>query len=152
MSQTSAGILMFRLSPDLELFLAHPGGPYWTNKDEGAWSIPKGIIEEEEDTLKAAIREFKEEIGFTPSGNFIKLGSIKQKGGKVVHAWAVQEELPEDHEIKSNMFEVEWPPNTGKSQKFPEMDRAEFFAVETARNKINPAQAELIDRLVSRLK
>lgn len=147
MSKTSAGILLFHRNPDPEYFLAHPGGPYWKNKDEGAWSIPKGLIGETEEKLEAAVREFEEEIGFRPEGNFLNLGSIRQKGGKQVHAWAVEMDLPDSLTLDSNTFEMEWPPNSGKKQRFPEIDRAAFFPEEVALDKINPAQAELIYRL-----
>lgn len=147
MPEISAGILLFKNDPDLKILLAHPGGPYWQNKDEGAWSIPKGLIEDEEAKLPAAIREFEEEIGFVPDGDFIELDSIKQKGGKVVYAWAVEGTLPEDHKLNSNSFEMEWPPNTGNIQEFPEIDRTEFFSIAQAKKKINPAQIEFITRL-----
>ncbi len=151
MPQISAGILLFKLDPDLKFYLAHPGGPYWKNKDEGAWSIPKGVIEEEEEKLPAALREFEEEIGFKPEGNFIALGSVKQKGGKVVYAWAVESSLPDVYQIRSNSFEIEWPPNTGNRQQFPEVDRAEFFEVDQALKKINSAQKAFIERLQDEL-
>lgn len=152
MPQISAGILLFRRNPDLEFFLAHPGGPYWQNKDEGAWSIPKGLIGDTEEKLEAAVREFEEEVGFRPEGNFLDLGSIQQKGGKVVYAWAVEEDLPDGYTIDSNTFEMEWPPNSGEQQTFPEIDRAEFFPEEVALDKINPAQAEFIYRLKQKLR
>lgn len=152
MSQTSAGILLFRRNPDPEFYLAHPGGPYWKNKDEGAWSIPKGLIDVEEQKLDAAVREFEEEIGFRPDGNFLELGSIRQKGGKVVYAWGVEADLPENFTLASNRFEMEWPPNSGEMQTFPEIDRAAFFPREVALDKINPAQAEFIYRLQKKLK
>lgn len=148
MAEVSAGILLYKRDPNLQLFLAHPGGPYWRNKDEGAWSIPKGLIDEEEDKLQAAVREFEEEVGYTPGGDFIKLGSITQKGGKLVHAWAVEGELPDGHEIDSNTFAMEWPPNTGNTQQFPEIDRAAFFDLDTARQKVNPAQVAFFVRLI----
>lgn len=151
MPQISAGILLFRKKPDLEFFLAHPGGPYWKNKDAGAWSIPKGEIEEGEDKLNAAIREFEEETGFKPEGKFLELGSVTQKGGKTVHAWAVEGELPGNHQVDSNTFEIEWPPRSGQMKKFPEIDRAEFLPREIVLDKINPAQAEFIHRLVALL-
>ncbi|MDX1619326.1 MAG: NUDIX domain-containing protein, partial [Balneolaceae bacterium] len=125
--------------------------PYWSNKEEGAWSVPKGEIGEEEDTLEAAVREFEEEIGYHPVGKFIDLGSTRQKGGKVVYAWAVEDDLPRGHEISSNTFDLEWPPNTGRRQTFPEIDRARFFSLDEARSKINPAQVLFIDRLEEQL-
>src|ERR1700726_1409352 len=147
-SQVSAGLLMFRRRDgSLEFLLVHPGGPFWAKKDEGAWSIPKGEAGPDEDLLTRARTEFEEELGLKPNGDWIPLGSIKQKGGKVVHAWAVEGDLPESFQLKSNTFEIEWPTRSGKLKHFPEIDRAEFFPEEIARRKINPAQAELIDRL-----
>ena len=139
---------MFRRQDDsLEFLLVHPGGPFWVKKDEGAWSIPKGEAAPHEDLLNRARTEFEEELGLKPDGDWIPLGSIKQKGGKVVHAWAVEGDLPESFQLKSNTFEIEWPARSGKFKHFPEIDRAEFFPEEIARGKINPAQARLIDRL-----
>ena len=152
MAETSAGILLYRKTDDLEFFLAHPGGPYWKNKDEGAWSIPKGLIDETEESIDAAVREFEEEVGFRPEGDFIGLGSIRQKGGKEVHAWAVEGDLPDDFTLESNTFEMEWPPNSGETQRFPEIDQAQFFPVDIALDKINPAQAEFIYRIRKKLK
>ena len=125
----------------------HPGGPFWAKKDEGAWSIPKGEAAPGEDLLTRAQTEFEEELGIRPEGNYISLGSIKQKGGKTVHAWAVEGDLPESFQLKSNLFEMEWPPRSGKMKTFPEVDRAEFFPEKIARRKINPAQTLFIDRL-----
>jgi len=148
----SAGILLFRkLEPDCELFLVHPGGPFWKNKDEGAWSIPKGEFTEEEDALAAAKREFKEETGVNCNGKFIELASIKLKSGKIVYAWALEKDIDPD-KIKSNLFEMEWPPRSGKLQSFPEIDRAAWFTPATAKQKINPAQATFIDELLEKLK
>lgn len=147
----SAGILLYKRDPILKVLLAHPGGPYWQNKDEGAWSIPKGLIEDDEDKLAAAIREFEEEIGFQPDGTFIELGSIKQKGGKIVYSWAVEGYLPKNFQPDSNHFKIEWPPESGRMQQFPEIDRVEFFDLETARIKINTAQRELLARLQKEL-
>jgi predicted NUDIX family NTP pyrophosphohydrolase len=148
----SAGLLMFRRRGDtLEVLLVHPGGPFWKNKDEGAWSIPKGEAAPGEDLLRRAQIEFEEELGIKPCGNWIPLGSIKQKGGKTVHAWAFEGNLPPDFELKCNTFEMEWPPRSDKTQSFPEVDRGEFFPLETARSKINPAQATFLDRLAATL-
>ena len=148
----SAGLLMYRLNDiTLEVFLVHPGGPYYTRKDSGAWSIPKGEIEGQEDLLGTAIREFAEETRITPTGNFLALGSVKQKGGKIVFAWAFKVDYQQTPAIKSNKFELEWPPRSGKMQKFPEIDRAEFFPIETAKIKINNAQFAFIERLESNL-
>ena len=139
---------MFRRKLDqIEALLVHPGGPFWRNKDDGAWTIPKGEIQPGEDLLARAQREFEEEVGIKPSGNWIPLGSITQKGGKTVHAWAFEGNLPESFELKSNTFEIEWPPRSGKFNNFPEIDRAEFFPEELARRKINPAQIPFFDRL-----
>jgi predicted NUDIX family NTP pyrophosphohydrolase len=147
-SRVSAGLLMFRRKNNaLEVLLVHPGGPFWKNKDDGAWSIPKGEASPGEDLISRAQIEFEEEVGIKPSENRIPLGSIKQAGGKTVHAWAFESDLPEDFVLKSNTFEMEWPPRSGNFREFPEVDRAEFFPEEIARRKINPAQIELIDRL-----
>ena len=139
---------MFRRKSDsLEFLLVHPGGPFWQNKDGGAWTIPKGEAQPEEDLLTRAQIEFREELGIEPSGNLISLGSIKQKGGKTVHAWAFEGDLPENFQLKSNTFELEWPSRSGKFKEFPEIDRAEFFPEEIARQKMNPAQTAFLDRL-----
>ena len=134
------------------MLLVHPGGPFFQKKDDGAWSIPKGEAGPEEDLLDRAKIEFEEEIGFIPAGMFQSLGSIKQKGGKTVHAGRWKAIFPLSHQINSNSFEMEWPPHSGRRQAFPEIDRAEFFREEVARQKINPAQAELLDRLGTFLK
>ncbi len=139
---------MFRCrAGGLELLLVHPGGPFFRNKDAGAWTIPKGQAAPEEDLLTRARIEFEEELGVTAEGEWIPLGSIKQKGGKVVHAWAFEGDLPASFELRSNEFEIEWPPRSGKRAKFPEVDQARFFDEPTAREKINAAQLPLIDRL-----
>src|ERR1043166_2947083 len=144
----SAGLLMFRRKNDaLEVLLVHPGGPFWKNKDDGAWSIPKGEAEPSEDLVSRAQIEFEEELGFKPQGEWIPLGSIKQAGGKTVHAWAFEGDLPEPFELKSNTFEMEWPPRSGQMREFPEIDRVEFFSEDIARRKINPAQIPFLDRL-----
>ena len=151
-SKTSAGLLMFRRKAgELEVLLVHPGGPYFQNKDEGAWTIPKGEVTEDEDLLERARIEFKEELGFAASGNWLDLGSVKQKGGKIVHAWAFAGDLKDDFELSSNTFEMEWPPRSGKVQRFPEIDRASFFPMEEARRKINVAQTAFLDRLIEEL-
>jgi predicted NUDIX family NTP pyrophosphohydrolase len=147
-SRVSAGLLMFRRKAgDLEVLLVHPGGPFWKNKDDGAWSIPKGEAAPGEDLFTRAQIEFEEELGIKPQGNWIPLGSIKQKGGKTVHAWAFEGDLPQPFDLKCNTFEIEWPPRSGKIREFPEVDRAEFFALDPARGKINPAQRPFLDRL-----
>ena len=146
----SAGLLVYReTDAGLEIFLVHPGGPYNAKKDDGAWSIPKGEFEDE-DPLTAARREFEEETGFKIAGDFFELKPIKQKGRKIVHAWAVEADIDADA-IESNTFEMEWPPRSGKTAHFPEVDRAAWFDPETAQQKINPAQAALISELMTRI-
>jgi predicted NUDIX family NTP pyrophosphohydrolase len=150
----SAGILLFRRrGAEPEFLLVHPGGPFWTNKDAGAWSIPKGQIEDEEEPRACAIRELEEELGVAPEldpGQLIELGSIRQKAGKVVEAWAAEADF-DPAALASNTFALEWPPRSGKQQEFPEVDRAEWFGLEAAREKILPAQAELLDRLLEQI-
>ena len=147
----SAGLLLFRRgSAGLELFLAHPGGPFWSHKDAGAWTIPKGVIEPGEEPLAAALREFEEETGTRPEGPFLPLGSIRQKAGKEIHAWAWEGDADPDR-VTSNMVRTEWPRGSGRWLTFPEVDRCGWFDPETAREKINPAQAELIARLEAAL-
>ena len=136
----------------LEVFLAHPGGPLFKNKDEGHWSIPKGEIESGEVLLSAAIREFEEETGLEPRGVFIELGTITQKGGKIVQAWAFPGEWEETRLLQSNTFQLEWPPSSGKIQRFPEIDRAGFFSIPQARKKLKEAQHPFLDRLQAALK
>jgi len=139
---------MFRRRNDqLEVLLVHPGGPFFARKDDGAWTIPKGEAAPGEDLLTRAQIEFEEELGLKPQGEWIELGSIKQKGGKTVYAWAFKGDLPESFEPKSNLFEIEWPPRSGKGKQFPEIDQALFFSEEVARRKINPAQVAFLDRL-----
>lgn len=150
--KTSAGILLYQIRNNrLEVFVAHPGGPYLKNKDDGVWSIPKGEVEAEEDLLSTAIREFSEETGISLSGDFIPLGYVKQRGGKTVYAWACEYQGKGVLQITSNECEIEWPPRSGKKIKIPEIDKAEFFNADTASKKINPAQAEFIDRLKKHL-
>jgi predicted NUDIX family NTP pyrophosphohydrolase len=152
MPKQSAGLLMYRQTAgQLEYLLVHPGGPLWKNKDHGAWTIPKGEPQPGEELLAAAQREVREEIGFLPTGEFLPLAAIKQKGGKIVRAWAVRADW-NPAELKSNTFEIEWPPRSGKFQAFPEVDRAEFFGIEMARVKINTAQAPFLDQLALELK
>ena len=124
----------------------HPGGPFWAKKDIGTWSIPKGEFEENESPFNAAIREVEEELGFKPKGNFIPLTPVKQKSGKLVHAWAVECDF-DVTKIRSNTFEMEWPPRSGKKMEFPEIDRAEWFDVENAKERILPAQVVLIEEV-----
>jgi predicted NUDIX family NTP pyrophosphohydrolase len=153
MHKLSAGILLYRRrSRILEVFLVHPGGPYWKNKDLGAWSIPKGEYEANDDPLAAAKREFEEETGFAaPMGEWTSLSEVKLSSGKVVTAWAVEGDCDADA-VRSNSFSMEWPPKSGKMQEFPEVDRAGWFALPEAQEKIHPAQLEFLDRLVSRLR
>ncbi len=152
MPHTSAGLLMYRiLDGKLQVLLAHPGGPFFKNKDDGAWSIPKGEVEAGEDLLETAKREFKEETGVTATGPFIALTPVKQKGGKVVHAWAFRGEGDFDPTaIGTNTFTMQWPPRSGRQVEFPEIDRADFFDVAEARRKINPGQVRLIEELEGR--
>ncbi len=148
MTETSAGLLMYSLSGDkLKVFLVHPGGPFFVNKDDGHWGIPKGLVDKDEDLLDAAIREFNEETGISPYGEYVPLGTIQQKNGKIVYAWAFQTKNDGRIETKSNTFEIEWPPHSGKKQKFPEIDKGEFFAIEEAKTKMIGAQYEFIERL-----
>lgn len=147
----SAGVLLFRrVGSETEVLLAHPGGPFWKNKDDGAWSIPKGEYADNEHPLAAAKREFAEETGLTLSGNFIPLGEVRQPGGKVVTAWALERDFDasfDAEQLHSNTFSMAWPPRSGKLQEFPEIDRAEWFPLDVARRKILKGQAELLDRL-----
>jgi len=136
--------------PDLSILLVHPGGPFWRNKDAGAWSIPKGEIGGEEDPAAAARREFEEELGTAPLGELIPLGGIRQKGGKIVEAFALAGDL-DTRRIISNRFECEWPPRSGRTQSFPEVDRAEWFSIAAAREKLLESQWPLLDRLTKAL-
>jgi predicted NUDIX family NTP pyrophosphohydrolase len=147
MPKHSAGILLFRhthVHP--EVFLVHPGGPFWINKDKGAWSVPKGEFAGEEEPLAAAIREFKEETGLSVSGDFIELTPVKQKGGKIVHVFALDHD-PDTSQLTSNTFTIEWPPKSGRMQQFPEADKYAWFDLVTAREKINEAQGIALDEL-----
>jgi predicted NUDIX family NTP pyrophosphohydrolase len=148
----SAGILLFKNpAATLHLFLVHPGGPFWKNKDAGAWSIPKGEYSESEEPLEAAQREFQEETGFQARAPFLPLGQIKQPGGKLITAWASEGDLS-PAEIRSNTFSIEWPPKSGRQQEFPEVDRAAWFTVEEAKERILKAQIEFINRLLAQLR
>src|SRR5579885_2364650 len=143
----SAGILFYRLIKSApEFLLVHPGGPFWKNKDAGAWSIPKGEFEEDEKPLAAAKREVFEELGIDANGNFTELAPVKQKSGKIIYAWAMQKDV-DVLQIKSNSFEIEWPPRSGKLQQFPEIDKAQWFSFEEASEKINEAQKNLLIEL-----
>lgn len=149
MPKKSAGLLLYRHSEgSIEVLLVHPGGPFWRNKDEGAWTIPKGEFDKE-DPLAAARREFEEETGSTPpDGEYIPLTPIKQKNGKIVHAWAIAGDF-HPASLNSNEFETEWPPKSGRMQKFPEVDRAEWFAPDVAKQKMLSGQGALITELLS---
>ncbi|MDP9384117.1 MAG: NUDIX domain-containing protein [Actinomycetota bacterium] len=149
MARRSAGILLHRTCPGggREVLLVHPGGPFWSKKDLGAWSIPKGEHAEDEDPRACALRELEEETGARiAAGGLVDLGEIRQRGGKVVRAWAAEGDL-DAAQVRSNTFTLEWPPRSGRMQEFPEIDRAEWFGMEEARRRILPAQAELLDRL-----
>ncbi len=135
----------------LEVFLAHPGGPLFRAKDEGHWSIPKGEVPPGEALLDTARREFEEETGLQPRGPYLELGSIRQKGGKLVHAWAFAGDWDERRPVRSNTFEMEWPPGSGIRRRFPEVDRAGFFPITEARRKLKSTQWPLIERLIDRL-
>jgi predicted NUDIX family NTP pyrophosphohydrolase len=147
MPKKSAGLLVYRNADDsVEVFLVHPGGPFWTRKDEGSWSIPKGEFVEGEDPLEAAKREFKEETSFSVDGKFEALAPLRQPSGKIVYAWAVQGNV-DGSAIRSNHFSMEWPPGSGKTREFPEVDRADWFDFNAARRKILKGQAPFLDQL-----
>jgi len=150
MAKKSAGLLLFReRTAGLDVLLVHPGGPFWAKKDDGAWSIPKGEFGDDEEPLTAAKREFEEEMGVPPVGNFVPLEPIRQPGGKLVFAWALQADF-DTSRLKSNIFSMEWPPKSGRQQEFPEIDRAGWFPIETARTKILKGQAGLLEQLLDR--
>jgi predicted NUDIX family NTP pyrophosphohydrolase len=150
-TKKSAGLLLYRFHTDgTEVLLVHPGGPFWAKKDDGAWSIPKGEFGPGEDPLDAAKRELEEETGIIADGTFIELTPLKQKSGKLIYAWALQKDI-DPAGIKSNSFELEWPPRSGIKKSFPEIDRAEWFTMDAARNKINGGQVPLIDELEANL-
>jgi predicted NUDIX family NTP pyrophosphohydrolase len=149
MPKKSAGLLLFRIhSGRVEGLLVHLGGPFWSKKENGAWFVPKGEILPGEDELAAAQREFKEETGFDPHGPFIPLGSVKHKSGKTVVAWAFEGDC-DPAKLKSNTFQMEWPPRSGEQQEFPEVDRAAFFPLDQAQEKIHPAESPFLTRLAS---
>ena len=154
-SRVSAGLVLYRKRDgQLEVFLAHPGGPFFAHKDDGHWTIPKGEVETGEDMLATAIREVQEEtgLGVDKTARFIELGSIKQKGGKVVHAWGVEYAGPASAACKSNVFHMEWPLGSGQMKAFPEVDRAEFFPLETAKTKVKASQVSLLEKLAEIIK
>lgn len=148
MPQRSAGILVYRRRPAPEVLLVHPGGPFWARKDAGAWSIPKGEYDEGDDPRACALREFEEELGtpLPPGTELVELGTVRQKGGKLITAYAAEGDL-DAGTIRSNTFTIEWPPRSGTMREFPEVDRAAWFSLEQAGEKLNPAQAELLVRL-----
>ena len=148
--KTSAGLLVYRRREQLEVFLVHPGGPFWAKKDLGAWSLPKGEFVEGEDPLEAAKREFQEETGFSISGEFRVLNPLTQPSKKVIYAWAIEADCDPDR-IKSNSFSMEWPPKSGQMQQFPEVDRAAWFSVSEARKRILAGQVAFIDQLCTAL-
>ena len=148
MAKKSGGILLFKTSgAKLLVFLAHPGGPFWAKKDEGSWSIPKGEFSDDEDGLTAARREFSEEIGQNMEGKFIELTPCRQPSRKIIHAWAVEGDIDESS-VKSNEFEMEWPPKSGKKQSFPEVDRGAWFPVEEAKKRIQSGQLPILEELM----
>ena len=151
MPRQSAGLLMYRLRDRrIEIFLVHPGGPFWAKKDLGAWSIPKGEYAESENPLDAARREFTEETGFAAEGNFVDLGTVKQAGGKIVSVWAVEDDC-DPAKLRSNMCMIEWPPRSGRKIEISEVDRGAWFTVEEARERILKSQEPIIDLLLERL-
>jgi predicted NUDIX family NTP pyrophosphohydrolase len=149
MPKRSAGLLMYRRHHGLEVFLVHPGGPLWAKKDLGAWSIPKGEYGKDEEPLAAARREFEEETGFPAVGDFIELGELKQPSGKIVSAWAFEGDCDAQN-LRSNNFEMEWPPRSGRTMEFPEVDRGSWYSIEEARKYLLPGQLEFLDRLLKR--
>ena len=151
MPKQSAGILLYRrVESELEVFLVHPGGPFWAKKDLGAWSIPKGEYAESEDPLAAALREFHEETGFAVEGDFVELGTIRQAGGKLVSAWAIEGDC-DPAKLTSNPFEMQWPPRSGRIAQFPEVDRGAWFNLPEARERILASQKPILDRLAEKV-
>jgi predicted NUDIX family NTP pyrophosphohydrolase len=152
-AKRGAGIFLYRLSGGVpEVLLVHPGGPFWARRDAGVWSVPKGEYEDGDDPLASALREFEEETGTAlENGELLELGDVKQKSGKVVRAWAAEGDLDPDA-VHSNTFTMEWPPRSGRTAEFPEIDRAGWFGIDEAREKLNPAQAEFLDRLLELLR
>ena len=150
MAEVSAGLLVYRRAGSLQFLLAHPGGPFWTHRDDGAWSIPKGLVDPDEDTHAAALREFREETGLEVHGPFAALTPLKQKSGKTVHGWMVEAD-PDLSAFASNLFEMEWPPKSGGRASFPEIDRIAWFPRDEALAKILPGQAGFVREAVERL-
>jgi predicted NUDIX family NTP pyrophosphohydrolase len=151
MAKSSAGLLMFRRSSELEVLLVHLGGPFWAKKDDGAWFVPKGEIEPGEEVCEAAKREFREETGFEPQGPFLPLGSVRNKSGKTVTVWAFESDC-DPTQLRSNTFRMEWPPRSGKMAEFREVDRAAFFTIAAARKKMNSVEGEFLSRLERQIK
>jgi predicted NUDIX family NTP pyrophosphohydrolase len=153
-SRISSGLLMYRMkNAGPEVLLVHPGGPLFRKRDDGVWSIPKGEAGKGEDLRTRARIEFEEEVGFAPSSEgWIDIGSIQQKGGKIVYAWAFEADFPRDCKLTSNTFEMEWPPHSGRKQTFPEVDRAEFFSIDSARRKMKATQTPFLDRLLDSIR
>lgn len=152
MAKRSAGLLVYRRGREgIELFLVHPGGPFWAKKDEGAWSVPKGLCEPDEDALAAAKREFREETGFSVDGRFMSLGAFKQPSGKVVEVWAIEQHDLNPAAMRSNTFAMEWPPRSGRMAKFPEVDRAAWMPSREALRKVTKGQRPIIEALLSKL-
>ncbi|MCC6948216.1 MAG: NUDIX domain-containing protein [Bradyrhizobiaceae bacterium] len=149
-AEVSAGLLVYRRKPALQVLLAHPGGPFWAKKDEGAWSIPKGLVEPGNELLATARREFAEETGLSVSGKFIPLEPVRQKSGKTVHAFAVEAD-PDIGKFRSNEFELEWPPKSGRMQRFPEVDRVAWFGLDAAAKKMHAYQRPLLESLKKKL-
>jgi predicted NUDIX family NTP pyrophosphohydrolase len=148
----SAALLVYRwVGRELQVFLVHPGGPFWVKKDLGAWSIPKGELDEDEDGLTAARREFFEEVGQTVEGDCIALAPVKQPGGKIVHTWAIEGDVDEGA-VRSNEFEMEWPPRSGRKARFPEVDRGQWFTFEEAKRRILPGQIPILEELLATLR
>jgi len=151
-AQVSAGLLVYRRKPDgVEVLLAHPGGPFWAKKDAGAWTIPKGLVEQTDDVLATAQREFTEETGFVPHGPFLPLSPVKQTSGKIVHAFACEDDF-DPKQLTSNMFELEWPPRSGRVQRFPEVDRAAWFDLAAAMDRIIAYQRPFLAELQQKLR
>jgi predicted NUDIX family NTP pyrophosphohydrolase len=149
-ARVSAGLLMYRMRAGrVEVFIAHPGGPWFPNRDYDVWTIPKGELEPGEDLLDAAIREFEEEVGIKPNGPYLELGSIRQKGGKTVHAWAFAGDYDDSQPLRSNHVQIEWPPGSGRWDAWPEIDRASFFTLEAARERLKLSQHPLLERLLA---
>ena len=152
MPKRSAGLLMYRLrNSELQVFVVHPGGPFWSKKDLGAWSIPKGEYVSDEEPLEVARREFEEETGFSSKGNFIGLGDLKQPGGKIVTAWAFEGDC-DPKKLRSNTFMMEWPPRSGRQIEVPEVDRGCWYSIEDARRRLLPSQRAFLDRLLETIR